>query len=208
VLVPGADEPNGVPLVRAQDLVLANHPPRPSKTISPEVERQYARTRLKGGEILLCVVGSIGKLGTAPPAWAGANIARAVARIRPVADVSRDYILLALRSSRVQELFAAATRTLAQPTLNVSLIEVAPIPVPPLAEQRRIVAKVDELMAVCDELEQSLTTTQSARARLLAAALFEALMQSDVQAERLTADAVHSTRSSTPARGLTAQPAT
>jgi type I restriction enzyme S subunit len=47
--------------------------------------------------------------------------------------------------------------------------------VPPLAEQHRIVAKVDELMAVCDRLESQLTTTQTESRRLLEAVLHEAL---------------------------------
>jgi type I restriction enzyme S subunit len=46
---------------------------------------------------------------------------------------------------------------------------------PPLAEQRRIVAKVDELMALCDRLKVALTVTDTTRARLLEALLHEAL---------------------------------
>lgn len=49
------------------------------------------------------------------------------------------------------------------------------VPIPPLAEQRRIVAKVDELMALCDQLEASVATTQSDRSRLLDALLHEVL---------------------------------
>jgi type I restriction enzyme S subunit len=48
-------------------------------------------------------------------------------------------------------------------------------PLPPLAEQHRIVAKVDELMAVCDQLEAQLTTAQTDSRRLLEAVLHEAL---------------------------------
>ena len=87
VLVPGDDVPDGVPFVRAQDLALSSHPERPNKTISREIEKAYARTRLRGGEILVCVVGSIGKLGIVPQSWAGANIARAVARILPIPEL-------------------------------------------------------------------------------------------------------------------------
>lgn len=175
VLVPGPDVEDGIPLVRAQDLSLSGHAPRPNKTIAPEVEASYARTRLKGGEILLCVVGSIGKLGIAPASWAGANIARAVARIAPIDLIASDYILLAMRSELVQRQFAEATRTLAQPTLNVSLIEAVPIPLPPLAEQHRIVAKVDELMVLCDQLEANLVEGEQTRSKLLEAVLHKAL---------------------------------
>ncbi len=178
VLVPGPDVLDGIPFVRAQDLTLTDHPERPNKTIAPEIEKPYARTRLSGGEILLCVVGSIGKLGIAPPTWAGANIARAVARIKPIPELSRDYLLTVLRAQATQRYFTEATRTLAQPTLNVSLIEKTPIPLPPLAEQHRIVAKVDELMAVCDALEAQLGAAQTESRRLLESLLNRALAPS------------------------------
>jgi type I restriction enzyme S subunit len=49
------------------------------------------------------------------------------------------------------------------------------VPVPPLAEQHRIVAKVDELMALCDQLEAQLTTAQTESRRLLESVLHHAL---------------------------------
>jgi type I restriction enzyme S subunit len=173
VLVPGNDVPDGIPFVRAQDLSLSNHPTRPNKTIAPDIERPYARTRLTGGEILLCVVGSIGKLGIVPDTWAGANIARAVARIKPIPEILRDYLLLVLQEQSVQSYFTSTTRTLAQPTLNVGMIEQTPIPVPPLAEQRRIVAKVDQLMTLVDQLENQLASTRDISRQLLDALVTE-----------------------------------
>jgi type I restriction enzyme S subunit len=53
-----------------------------------------------------------------------------------------------------------------------------PIPLPPLDEQHRIVTKVDELMALCDQLEAQLTTTETDNHRLLEAVLHEALQPS------------------------------
>ena len=55
------------------------------------------------------------------------------------------------------------------------------MPVPPLAEQHRIVAKVDELMALCDRLEANLTLADEARLRLLDALLHEALEPTNFQ---------------------------
>jgi type I restriction enzyme S subunit len=54
-------------------------------------------------------------------------------------------------------------------------VKAYPIPLPPLAEQHRIVARVDELMALCDQLEAQLTTTEADSRCLLEAVLHEAL---------------------------------
>lgn len=51
-----------------------------------------------------------------------------------------------------------------------------PFPLPPHAEQRRIVAKVDMLMVLCDQLSASLTTGDMQRRRLLEALLAQALV--------------------------------
>jgi len=168
VLVPGPDIPHGVPFVRLADLSLNEPAAAPEKSISKEVDDQYSRTRLHGGEILMGVVGSIGKLGIAPLSWKGANIARAICRIEPVRVVHKGFVVLLLQSVTMQVKFKADTRTLAQPTLNVGLIRQAPTPLPPLEEQKRIVAKVDRLMAVCDRLEVQLAAREAVGDKVVA----------------------------------------
>jgi type I restriction enzyme S subunit len=59
------------------------------------------------------------------------------------------------------------------------LIRTFKVPVPPLAEQHRIVAKVDELMRLCEELEQKLADTQTERSLLLESILYHALDDCD-----------------------------
>ena len=66
----------------------------------------------------------------------------------------------------------------AQPKMNQAKMNSIPIALPPEAEQHRIVAKVDELMALCDRLETQLTTTQAQSRRLLESTLHQALTPS------------------------------
>lgn len=172
VLVPGDDQPDGVPFVRIADLSITDPPALPEKAISPSIDAQYERTRIKGGEILMGVVGSIGKLGVAPESWAGANIARAICRIVPAPFMDKHFVLWLLQSRFMQDSFRGDTRTLAQPTLNLTLIRLAATPIPPIAEQRRIVAKVDELMGLCDALKARLADATETR-RNLADAIVE-----------------------------------
>ena len=61
------------------------------------------------------------------------------------------------------------------PRLRTEDAAIAPFPLPPLAEQHRIVAKVDELIVCCDQLEVSRATGNDTRRRLLDALLYEAL---------------------------------
>jgi type I restriction enzyme S subunit len=68
--------------------------------------------------------------------------------------------------------FAPAT---AQKNINLEILTQVLIPLPPVAEQERIVARVDELMALCDRLEASLTACDERRSGLLTAILGEAL---------------------------------
>ena len=173
VLVPGPEVATGIPFVRIADLSLLDPPAKPEKTIGPEVDAQFQRTRLDGGEILMGVVGSIGKLGVAPPTWAGANIARAICRIVPADEGLREFVLLLLQTKFMQDSFRGDTRTLAQPTLNVGLIRAALTPMPPPAEQARIVARVESLRRLCADLRQRLAARQTTQAHLAEALIAE-----------------------------------
>jgi len=100
-------------------------------------------------------------------------------------DICTKFITPALRSAGWDELTQLREEVSFTKGLNVGLIEHLPVPIPPLPEQRRIVAKVDELMALCDRLGASLTSGEAHRSRLLNALLAEALD------ENVGKDAVH-----------------
>ncbi|MGV0923957.1 restriction endonuclease subunit S [Empedobacter tilapiae] len=172
VLVPGNDVVSGVPFVRVQDL---DYPYRqPAKCIDIEIEKKFSKTRLKGNELLICVVGSIGKICKVNYLWKDANIARAVCRYMPNKLLNRDFIYYLLLSESIQNYFKSSTKSI-NPTLNVNLLERTLFPIPPLEIQERIVAKLDELMAVCDALETHVKQNQHTNEQLLQQVLREAL---------------------------------
>jgi len=95
--------------------------------------------------------------------------------VTPYADGIHRFIALALKASGFQELAWSKAGTGTLPIISKGKWEVLPIPLPPLSEQQRIVAKADELMVLCERLEASLTTADDTRRCLLEALLAEAL---------------------------------
>jgi type I restriction enzyme, S subunit len=77
----------------------------------------------------------------------------------------------------------------AQPKMNQAKMNSIPIALPPENEQRRIVARVEELMALCDQLEAVLARGREDSRRLLEAALRDALGPTGIVRERDAAPA-------------------
>jgi type I restriction enzyme S subunit len=136
------------------------------------------RSILKRGDILLTLVGaSIGRTAVYD-LNDGANINQAVALIRLVQEGPEHftrYLLHYFNSPFAVNLMLASRVTTAQPNISLTDTRHFPVPIPPLAEQQRIVARVDELMALCDGLETQLATAQTETSRLLESVLHHAL---------------------------------
>ena len=101
-----------------------------------------------------------------------------IIRCRPLCEGIEQFTLLYLNSpSGTATMRRLAITSAGLYSLSVGKIQRITIPVPPLSEQRRIVTKVDELTAVCDELEQALSSSDFERGRLLEALLHETLAE-------------------------------
>jgi len=87
--------------------------------------------------------------------------------------LDKRFIMLGLRSRWVRSVFESGAIGTSESMRNISQdkMRTAPIALPPLAEQKRIVAKVDELHALCDQLAGEATAASTARQRLLSAIL-------------------------------------
>jgi type I restriction enzyme S subunit len=89
--------------------------------------------------------------------------------------IDRDFLVKFMITQDFVQQAVSEDNRVAMPKINQVALSDIFVPVPPLAEQHRIVAKVDALMALCDQLEASLTTADTTRRRLLGALLHEAL---------------------------------
>lgn len=115
----------------------------------------------KKGDFLLCVRGST--TGRTNVAGFDACLGRGVAAIRPLAGDA--YIRLFLWRHRAS--IIAMGRGIAFPSVTRKQLASLFLPFPPLAEQTRLVARVHELLALCDGLEDALASAQDQRSQLL-----------------------------------------
>jgi type I restriction enzyme S subunit len=101
--------------------------------------------------------------------------------VRPIkGTLDPRYVLAYLKSPQFLHIGEAKmTGTAGQKRLPKEFVEENPFPLPPLAEQARIVAKVDELMALCDRLEAQQADSDSAHTALVQALLDSLIQASD-----------------------------
>ena len=123
----------------------------------------------KPGDVLLAMYGAT--IGKAAILAAAAVTNQAVCGCTPFPGVLNTYLFDYLVSQR--DAFHAASEGGAQPNISKVKIVGYPFPLPPLAEQRRIVAKVEQLMTSVDALEQQLAASRATAANLLSALVAE-----------------------------------
>ena len=95
-----------------------------------------------------------------------------VATIKVSANANPSYADIAIRSEMTQEVIRKAKNS-TNDNISMGDIKGFAIPLPPLAEQRRIVAKVEQLMALVDALETQLAASHATAANLLSALVAE-----------------------------------
>ena len=139
--------------------------------ITKETHEFLKRSQLASGDFLFSIAGSIGTCAIVTEALLPANTNQALAIIRGAdAAFLIPFLQYSTRSSLLESALAKARGGAMN---NISLEDVSNLllALPPLAEQHRIVVKVDELMALCDRLEAAQTERESRRGKLAAASL-------------------------------------
>ena len=165
IVQPGRHDPSGVPMVNSRDVVGGRVSPRIEFRVSLELHNQYRRSTIRGGEVLLTLVGAnFGQVALAPAHLAGFNCSRPVG-ILPVVE-SPAFVALCLRSPLARRYMDSWANTTAQPTLNLEDVASLPIPLPPKSQRdaiTHILGTLDDKI----ELNRRMSETLEAMARAL-----------------------------------------
>lgn len=166
VVQPGDHVDDGVPLIRVGDLLGGRVLHDRLKHIDPQIEATHKPSRLRGDEILVSCVGTIGVIALADESVKGFNIARAVARIPLRDDTDRVYLSAQLRTAAIQRYFISELRTVSQPTLNIKQLSETMVMIPPLNMQAAFGDRVRDIRALQERQTASLVLLDSLFASL------------------------------------------
>lgn len=144
IVQPGNHVDAGVPIVRVKDVRNGIIDTSTPLRVDPEIARQYGRTTLRGGELLVSIVGTVGETAIVPESMSAWNVARAIAVLRPK-RVTADWIRVCLQTPRIRRTLEANLNTTVQATLNLADLKRLSIPVPSLKEREAITSVLGAL---------------------------------------------------------------
>ncbi|MDV7609183.1 restriction endonuclease subunit S [Acinetobacter baumannii] len=164
---PPANNGSGFPMLSSQNIndskIDFENPSRFVDQSGFEIEN--ARTDIKTGDVLLTIVGTIGRSAVVPQQAPKFVLQRSVAVIQT--SINPYYLSLYFHSPLCINYFLEHGKGTAQKGIYLNKLSDLPLALPPLEEQQRIVAKVDELMQLCDQLEQQQNLSSEAHDQLV-----------------------------------------
>ena len=170
VVQPGDEVEDGVRLIRVQDLQDGTVREDRLRQVSSTIDEIHSRSRLRGAEVLVSLVGTIGRVAVVPTRLAGANIARALAKVTPGDSIPSRWIAFALQTPRLQNWMAHSARGVARNTLNLSLLAQAPIPLAPAEEAEWLLRQIDIRQVGIGSVRQKFADMLAALGKLITSA--------------------------------------
>jgi len=163
---------DGVGMIRTVDLNDKIDPSHLMK-ISPELSEQFQRSVVEEGDLLICVVGTIGKLGKVSKELRGTNISRSVCRIcisETLLNVN--YFSLLLESEIMKQFINLKRSYSILPILNLENLDNFEFPLPPTLEEQRLIAqyldeKTEQIDTLVELLHKKKETLQEYRQSLI-----------------------------------------
>ena len=117
--------------------------------VPEDIYPSISRYIINKEDVYITVAGTIGRIGKIPSELDGVNLTENADRL-VFSVIDQDWLIKCLQSNTVQTQIVDVTTKVGQPKLAIARIQNLLIPLPPLAEQRRIVAKIEELMPLVE----------------------------------------------------------
>ena len=166
IVQPGSETADGVPIVRVNNIRNGRIDTTDMLKVGADIEAKFLRSRLRGGEVLLTLVGTLGEVAIVPDNLRGWNVARAVGVIPVRKDPGSLWVSICLRSAFIQHCIRTWATTTVQATFNLRDLAKLPIPTPPTATREAIAAVLGALDDKI-ELNRRMNATLEAMARAL-----------------------------------------
>ena len=116
------------------------------------------KIHIQSGDVLLTIVGTIGRTAVVPNDCEKFMLQRSVCVMKPKECVNPEFLALILNSPSLFEWIMDHASGTAQKGIYLKTVKQIPIPLPSIEEQRRIVAKLNELLGSISQLEQTIST--------------------------------------------------
>ena len=126
--------------------------------LTAETQNEIQRYTITCNDVYISIAGSIGLVGIVPEAISGANLTENAAKITGLEQVNNKYLMYWLSSGDGVNAISDSTIATTQAKLALYRIERIPVPLPPLAEQARIVAEIDCHLSIIREVEAEIDT--------------------------------------------------
>ena len=148
IVQPG-NKVGNVPIIKVNNIIAGLNTVENLETTTEEIASKYERTKLKGGELIISLVGTVGVTAIVPHSFAGCNLVRATGMIDIVDDVLAKYVKYYLETKSAKEFLYGRLNTTVQPTLNVKTLENLPIPI---IDRHKIIAITSILSSLDDKI--------------------------------------------------------
>lgn len=167
---------SGIPFLRSQNVWNDGLYLNDIVYISDETHNNMSNTHVLPGDVLLNITGaSLGRSTIFPENIETANVNQHVTIIRLIEKNMNQFVHLGILSPLVQKLVWGRQVGMAIEGLSKKVLELFEFPIPPLAEQKRIVEKVDQLFAICDQLKTKINSAQQTQLQLADAITSQAI---------------------------------
>lgn len=156
ILMPGAHQDHGVPVIKVRDIVGGKVLLGDILLTDPKIDKQYERSRLRAGDLLITIRGTTGRIAVVPGELDGGNITQDTARIRLKEGYLNRYFYFLLQSKTVQDQVALHTLGQAVKGINIGEVRRIAFPVPEPNEQTEIANRLEKVKEGIDVLEANL----------------------------------------------------